>query len=166
MTNVNMIPTPAATGRFRCILFCTDFSSSADAAFEFALDVAVRHPGASLHLLHVIHEPDAQFWTSYLSEVENLEADARNAVDDKITTAYRSRLPAGVELTVTVLTGPAATTILEHARTTGADLIVVGRHGHGRVGSALFGSVAEKVVRKAGCPVLVVPRPGPARPPQ
>jgi len=149
-------PTPPPS-RFQRILFCTDFSESADAAFEFALDAAIHHPGSTLHLLHVIHEPDAQFWKSYLNEVENIDADARKAIDGKIATAYRSRVPPGIELTVAIRIGPDAATILDYARTTPIDLIVLGRHGHRGVGKALFGSVAEKVVRKAGCPVLVVP---------
>ena len=152
-----MNATPPPESRFKRILFCTDFSDSADAAFEFALDATVRRPGSTLHLLHVIHEPDAQFWKSYLNEVENIDADARKAIDAKIATAYRSRVPAGVELTVTIRIGPDAATILEYARTAQIDLIVLGRHGHGGVGKALFGSVAEKIVRKAGCAVLVVP---------
>ena len=149
-------PTPPPS-RFQHILFCTDFSESADAAFEFALDAALRHAGSTLHLLHVIHEPDAQFWKSYLNEVENIDAAARKAIDEKIAAANRSRVPAGVELTVAIRIGPDAPTILEYARTAQIDLLVLGRHGHGGVGKALLGSVAEKVVRKAGCPVLVVP---------
>lgn len=143
--------------RFQRILFCTDFSDSADAAFEFALDATVRRPGATLHLLHVIHEPEAQFWKSYLNEVENVDADAHQAMDQKIAATYRQRVPGGVELKVAIRTGPDAPTILEYARNERIDLIVLGRHGHGGVGKALFGSVAEKVVRKAGCAVLVVP---------
>jgi nucleotide-binding universal stress UspA family protein len=142
--------------RFKRILFCTDFSESADAAFEFALDATVRRPGSTLFLLHVIHEPDAQFWKSYIAEVENIDADAKQAIDAKVA-AYRSRLPANVEMKVEVRVGPDAATILEFAKATQIDLIILGRHGHSSVGKALFGSVAEKIVRKADCAVLVVP---------
>ncbi len=152
-----MSATPEPATRFRQILFCTDFSESADAAFEFALDAAVRRPGSTLHLLHVIHEPDAQFWKAYLNEVENIDASARTAIDGKIAT-YRARVPDGVAFEVAIQIGPDAATILEYARTQGTDLIVLGRHGHGGMGKALFGSVAERVVRKADCAVLVVPR--------
>jgi nucleotide-binding universal stress UspA family protein len=147
---------PADT-RFKRILFCTDFSESADAAFEFALDATMRRPGSTLILLHVIHEPDAQFWQSYLSEVENLDADTRKTLDEKVASAYLSRLPAGIELKVEFRLGPDAATILEFAKAMQIDLIVLGRHGHSSVGKTLFGSVAEKIVRKAGCAVLVVP---------
>ena len=152
-----MSASPHPETRFKRILFCTDFSESADAAFEFALDAVVRRPGSTLTLLHVIHEPDAQFWKSYIAEVDNIDADAKKAIDEKVATAYRSRLPAGVELKTEFRIGPDAATILEFGKASQADLIILGRHGHGGVGKALFGSVAEKIVRKAHCAVLVVP---------
>jgi nucleotide-binding universal stress UspA family protein len=143
--------------RFKRILFCTDFSESADAAFDLALDSAVRRPGSTLYLLHVIHEPDAQFWKSYIAEVDNIDADAKKAIDAKVAASYLSRVPAGVELKVEFRIGPDAATILEFAKSTRIDLIILGRHGHSSMGKALFGSVAEKIVRKAECAVLVVP---------
>ncbi len=143
--------------RFQRILFCTDFSESADAAFEFALDAAVRRPGSTLFLLHVIHEPDAQFWKSYIAEVDNIDADAKKAIDAKVAAAYLSRVPKGLELKLAFRIGPDAATILEFARAERIDLIVLGRHGHSGVGKTLFGSVAEKIARKAECAVLIVP---------
>ena len=143
--------------RFKRILFCTDFSESADAAFEFALDAAIRRPGSTLYLLHVIHEPDAQFWKSYIAEVDNLDAEAKKAVDAKVAATYLARAPRDIDLTVAFRVGPDAATILEFAKAQRIDVIILGRHGHGGVGKALFGSVAEKIVRKADCPVLVVP---------
>jgi nucleotide-binding universal stress UspA family protein len=152
-----MNPSALPESRFRRILFCTDFSESADAAFEFALDAAVRRPGATLYLLHVIHEPDAQFWKSYLAEVENINAEAKKAIDAKVAASYLSRVPKGLEVKVEFRIGPDAPTILEFAKVTQIDVIILGRHGHSSVGKALFGSVAEKIVRKADCAVLVVP---------
>jgi nucleotide-binding universal stress UspA family protein len=143
--------------RLSRILFCTDFSESADAAFEFALEETLHRPGARLHLLHVIHEPDAQFWKSYIYEVDNIDMQARQAIDEKVAASYLARVPPGFELNVEFRIGPDAATILEFARTRQMDLIVLGRHGHGGMGRALFGSVAERVVRKAECAVLVVP---------
>jgi nucleotide-binding universal stress UspA family protein len=143
--------------RFKRILFCTDFSESADAAFEFALDAVVRRPGSTLYLLHVIHEPEAQFWKSYIAEVDNVDADAKKAIDEKVAAAYLARAPQGMDVKVEFRIGPDAATILEFARATQIDLIILGRHGHSSMGKALFGSVAEKIVRKASCAVLVVP---------
>jgi len=62
-----------------------------------------------------------------------------------------------VEMKAEFRIGPDSATILEFAQASQVDLIVLGRHGHGGVGKALFGSVAEKIVRKAHCAVLVVP---------
>lgn len=143
--------------RFKRILFCTDFSDSAEGAFEFALDAAIRRPGSTLYLLHVIPEPDAQFWESYVTEVDDLDAEARRAMNAKVAATYCPRVPKDLDVKVEFRLGAAAATILEFAKAARVDVIVLGRHGHGGMGKALFGSVAEKVVRKAECAVLVVP---------
>ena len=152
-----MNSSPLPESRFKRILFCTDFSESADAAFDFALDAAIRRPSSTLYLLHVIHEPDAQFWKSYLAEVDNINDEAKKAIDSKVAASYLSRVPPGQEVKVEFRIGPDAATILEFAKATKMDVIILGRHGHSSVGKALFGSVAEKIVRKAECAVLVVP---------
>jgi nucleotide-binding universal stress UspA family protein len=156
-TNAQLSGPGLPESRFNRILFCTDFSESADAAFEFATDAAVRRPGATLYLLHVIHEPDAQFWKSYIAEVDNINDEAKKAIDAKVAATYLSRVPQGVDVKVEFRIGPDAATILEFAKTMQVDIIILGRHGHRGVGKALFGSVAEKIVRKAECAVLVVP---------
>jgi nucleotide-binding universal stress UspA family protein len=143
--------------RFKRILFCTDFSESADAAFEFALDAAIRRPDSTLYLLHVIHEPDAQYWKTQLAEVENINDDAKKAIDAKVAASYLSRVPQGMDVKVEFRIGPDAATILEFAKAEQIDVIILGRHGHSSMGKALFGSVTEKIVRKAECAVLVVP---------
>ena len=56
------------------ILFCTDFSENANFAFNFAVDAAIRRPGSQLYLLHVVPESEAQFWKSYIYEVEGVDA--------------------------------------------------------------------------------------------
>jgi len=152
-----MNPAAVPQSRFKRILFCTDFSESADAAFDFALDAAIRRPDSTLYLLHVIHEPDAQYWKSQLAEVENINAEAKKAIDAKVAAAYLSRIPKGMDVKAEFRIGPDAATILEFAKAAHVDVIILGRHGHSSVGKALFGSVAEKIVRKAECAVLVVP---------
>jgi nucleotide-binding universal stress UspA family protein len=148
---------PHPETRFKRILFCTDFSESADAVFDFALDSTVRRPGSTLYILHVIHEPDAQFWKSYIYEVDNVDEQAKRAIDEKIAVSYLARVPAGLDVKVEMRIGPDAATILEFAKQRQIDLIILGRHGHGGVQKTLFGSVAERIVRKADCAVLVVP---------
>ncbi len=143
--------------RFKNILFCTDFSESSDRAFELAVDATIRRPGCKLAILHVVPEVDAQFWRAYLYELENVDSEARKAIDEKIATAYLSRVPEGMPVNVEVRGGSEAAEILDFAEKAQSDLIVIGRHGHGGIHKAFFGSVAEKIVRKANCAVLVVP---------
>lgn len=142
---------------YRKILYCTDFSENAAYAFTYALDAAVHRTGVILHLLHVVPEPEAQFWKTYIYEVEGVDDKARRAIDEKIAEDYLPRVPASVTLKVEVSVGKDYLKILEYARAIGADLIVLGRHGHSALENVLFGNVTEKVVRKAECPVLVVP---------
>jgi nucleotide-binding universal stress UspA family protein len=141
---------------FQHILFCTDFSENADFAFSFALDAATRRPGSDLHLLHVIPETEAQFWKTYIYEVEDVDTKAKRDVDERIET-YRSRLPENVTLQVEIRIGKDHQEILAFAREKQIDLIVMGRQGRGSLQKALFGNVTEKVVRKADCAVLVAP---------
>ncbi|MBN2506306.1 MAG: universal stress protein [Verrucomicrobia bacterium] len=152
-----MNPDPHPESRFKRILFCTDFSESADAVFEFAIDATIRRPGSVLHILHIVHEPDAQFWRSYMAEVDRVEEEAHRLIDEKIRATYLARVPPGLDVRTEVRDGPEAAAILEFAEAAGIDLIILGRHGHHGVGKALFGSVAAKVVSKAQCAVLVVP---------
>jgi len=148
-----------AKTHFQRILFCTDFSENADFAFSFAVDAAGRRPGSELYLLHVIPESDAQFWKTYIYEVEDVDNKAKRDIDERIDRTYRARLPAGVELKVEMRVGKDCQQILQFAHERQIDLIVLGRHGHGHraLGKALFGNVTEKVASRAECAVLVVP---------
>ena len=73
-------------------------------------------PARRCYLLHVIHEPDAQFWKSYIAEVENVNAEAKKAIDAKVAATYLARVPPGVDVKVEFRIGPDAATILEFAR--------------------------------------------------
>lgn len=139
------------------ILFCTDFSENADFAFDYALDAAVRRPGCELYLLHVIPEPDAQFWKTYIYELDEVDDKAKHDIDAKIADSYLPRVPEGIDFRVEMCVGKDYLKILEFAREKQVDLIVIGRHGHSALEKVLFGNVTEKVVRKADCAVLVVP---------
>ncbi len=144
-------------GAFRRILFCTDFSENADFAFSFAVDAAIQHPDNQLYLLHVVPESEAQFWKTYVYEVEDVDNKAKQDIDEKIRQAYTSRLPQGVDMMVEFKVGKDSQQILKFAEEKQIDLIVMGRQGHGALQKAFFGNVTEKVTRKADCAVLVVP---------
>ena len=144
-------------GHYRKILFCTDFSENAKFAFDFAVDAAIRNVGCTLCLLHVIPEPDAQFWKGYIYEVGDMDAKARADIDRAIDADYRPRVPPGVNFEVEMRIGDAARMILDFAEQQGVDLLILGRQGSGALTQWLLGNVTGKVARKATCPVLVVP---------
>ena len=140
------------------ILVPTDFSETADAALEYAKTLATNL-GASLHLLHVFQDPF--FAASYANEVfvppppqgRELElAAARDGLSKRMSPAEEKRF-AGTHAIVEGLT---AKEIVKYAEQYAIDLIVMGTHGRRGVAHLLLGSVAEHVVRTAGCPVLTV----------
>ena len=140
------------------ILVPVDFSTHADRAFEFALSLA-RSFHAYVELLHVVEDPFAAGgWGSevYLSDIDGLReraiADASTRLDD-----IRAALSAqDVPVVVTVRMGRPAQTIVDYAQAVHADLIVMGTHGRTGFAHLFVGSVAERVVRAAACPVLTV----------
>ena len=146
-----------AYGPFKRILFCTDFSENADFAFDFALEQARHSPDCTLYLLHIVPEPDAQFWRTYLEEVDDVEDKGRKDMEERIRDAYASRVPEGLTFKVEIRTGIDHEQILTFAEEEGADLLIIGRQGRSSIGKVFFGNVTEKVVRKSRCPVLVVP---------
>ena len=142
---------------FSRILFCTDFSKNADFAFDFALEAAQKRPGCKLYLLNVIPESDAQYWKTYLYEVENVDQKAKQDIDKKISERYLSRVPKGIDFEIEFRIGKDYSKILEFAQEKDIDLIVIGRQGRSSLQKALFGNVTEKVARKAECAVLIIP---------
>lgn len=145
-------------GNYRRILFCSDFSENADFAFGFAVDAALRNTGCTLFLLHVLPEPDAQFWKTYIYDSEgDPDAKAKADIDAKIDAVYRPRLPAEIDFRTVFRIGNAADQILAFAAEEQTDLIVIGRQGKGAVRSLFFGDVAAKVARNAACPLLIIP---------
>ncbi|MDD2600222.1 MAG: universal stress protein [Kiritimatiellae bacterium] len=143
-------------GNYQKILFCTDFSDNARVAFQQAVK-ATSQRGSEICLLHVIPEPDAQFWKGYIYEVGDMDSKAHNDIDRAINEQYRPLIPEGVGFRVEVRIGDVARSILDCIVEYGADLLVIGRQGRGAITSWLLGNVTKKVVCKAECPVLVVP---------
>jgi nucleotide-binding universal stress UspA family protein len=138
------------------ILCPTDFSDVSAKAERFALAL-VQHYGGQLSLLHV--DPPTPLLAAYGEvpvDVRLFEEQRRQAERDM--QAARERAEAGgITVDAEVRGGAPAREILAAARTGGVDLIVLGTHGRGGVEHLLLGSVAEKVLRKAACPVLIVP---------
>lgn len=142
---------------FTRILVPTDFSLTADAALDYARALAAKF-GASLHLLHVLEDPVT---SGPLTPTSSLEASTFQSTlldDARLRLAHRA-LPgplAQMRATTDAIAGTATRAIVEYAATHGIDLIVMGTHGRTGVAHLLIGSVAERVVRTAPCPVLTV----------
>jgi nucleotide-binding universal stress UspA family protein len=137
------------------ILVATDFSAASGAALEFAKTLATRFD-ASLHLLHVLEDPyvtGAFAADIYAPPPAGLRESWLRSAETTMATLVETDKTA-FNITTDVAFGPIASTIVERAVQIGADLIVMGTHGRGGVAHLLMGSVAERVVRTAGCPVL------------
>ena len=142
---------------FRHILFCTDFSENADFAFDYALEQASRYPNCTLTLLHIIPEPESQFWQAQVYELDNVDEKAKQDIETKIATSYTPRIPPNIQFEVEIKIGKEYMEIFEFARKQNVDLIVIGRQGRSSLQTVLFGNVMEKITRHAECPVLVIP---------
>jgi nucleotide-binding universal stress UspA family protein len=138
------------------ILVATDFSAASGAALAFARTLASRF-GASLHLLHVLEDPyvtGAFAPEVYAPPPAGLRESWLRSAEGTMAMLVTETDKAAFNITTDVVFGPIALTIVERASQIGADLIVMGTHGRGGVAHLLMGSVAERVVRTAGCPVL------------
>jgi nucleotide-binding universal stress UspA family protein len=141
----------------RSILAPTDFSHHAEAALRYAAALAERLD-ATLHLLHVLADvvpvgPDPLLIPSYPPEYyAESEAQSREALGH-VLDAIEPKPPA---VETAVRWGEAVDGIVGYAADRHIDLIVVATHGRTGLGHALLGSVAERIVREAPCPVLTI----------
>lgn len=135
----------------RTILVTSDFSEQSFGAFQFAVPLA-RHFGAALHAVHVYEE---SLPTSSLALGPVVFSDQE--VRCRLVEHARQRAGARLRLTNCHLrAGRPAQEILDTAREVEADLIVIATHGYGGFKHFRLGSTAEKIIRHAPCPVLVV----------
>ena len=140
------------------ILVPTDFSATSKEAFAYATALATQLD-ASLHLVHAFEDPfttaafAAEMYTPLPPSLrESMLRDIEQRLAEWMPPADRARFKGTTEIAL----GPPARAIDDYAKTLGADLIVMGTHGHGGMRHLLLGSVAERVVRTAPCPVLTV----------
>lgn len=138
------------------IVFPTDFSEGASHALHYAVDLAKKY-NAKLHILHVIYD----FTKATGSHIPHISADelykelntwAIKEIDK--SSLEETRGLAGVEKTV--LEGIPYEEIINFAEKEKADIIVIGTYGRSGLERFIFGSTAERVVRRATCPVLTV----------
>jgi nucleotide-binding universal stress UspA family protein len=136
----------------RHILVPHDFSDTAEHALSFAIAIAEKL-GAHITLMHAYEIP--AYPDSVLMTAELAGSITRAALGALDAVAGRARRP-GVEVQALLRQGRPWSEINAAANETHADLIVMGTHGRHGLARALIGSVAEKVVRTAPCPVLTV----------
>jgi nucleotide-binding universal stress UspA family protein len=142
------------------ILVPTDFSKHSANALTYAVAFAEKF-GAELHLLHVVQDlalfiPDAVTAMPPVAlPVDQITLAAREALDRVIHEQQLERFSVYPE----VREGTPFAEIVRFAREKDIDLIVMGTHGHTGLAHMLVGSVTERVVRKAPCPVLTVRHP-------
>ena len=143
------------------VLVATDFSGPSETALNYARAMA-RSFGAKLHVLHVF-EP---LWitsadvvgggVALATMIHGLEDTARKQLEESVTAEDRRELRAEA---VMVTSESPAREIAKYAGEQKVDLLVIGTHGRSGISRMLIGSVAEKVVRLAPCPVLTVHHP-------
>jgi len=143
------------------ILVATDFSEPSTAALTYGQALA-RNFQATLHVLHVVDNVPAmvygaEAYTVSMPELQReIEDNARKQLDDLLVDNDPHPLPTR---RVLISSTAPASAIVDYAGREHIDLIVTGTHGRGAVAHLLMGSVAERVVRTAPCPVLTVRHP-------
>ncbi len=142
--------------QIKTILFPTDFSNGARAAMDHAVSLA-RDYKARIILLYVIQDISIAEWyiPSSLSVTDLVEDMQKSAWKEMDKWAEEVAAKTG-NVEKTVVRGVPFVEIIRTAKEKAADLIVIGTHGRTGIDHMLFGSTAEKVVRKAPCPVLTV----------
>lgn len=138
------------------ILVPIDFSEASLISLRYSLNYAELF-NAKLALIYVlepvVYPPDFSLGQISLPSVD-LEMDKR--AKEELEKIAKAEIPANIEYSLIIKTGKPFVEIIETAKSEDIDLIIISTHGHTGVEHILFGSTAEKVVRKAPCPVLSV----------
>ncbi len=141
----------------KSILVATDFGEASDAALSYGREMA-RAFGATLHVLHVADDVYVRLGgDAYVTVLPELQKDLEDDAQRKLNELLIDNDPNPLQVTKAVVTSSAtAACVVQYARDNRINLIVVGTHGRGAVAHLLMGSVAERIVRTAPCPVLTV----------
>jgi nucleotide-binding universal stress UspA family protein len=142
--------------RFRRIVHPSDFSPASGPAFRLAVDVA-KSMRAEMILVHVL-TPVAPVGEGYISPTAyaELERSVRSTGQRGLDRLLRRARQGGVRARAMLLEGAPYQGIVRAAKSRRADLIVMGTHGRGGLAKLLLGSVAERVIAAASCPVMTV----------
>jgi nucleotide-binding universal stress UspA family protein len=143
--------------RIRRILHPTDFSSASRPAFERALGL-VRDSRAEVIILHVLAPVIPVMGEGYIppQTYEAIDSAARKSARKKLDALVARARKAGVRARALLLEGTAHERIVSAAKAQRVDLIVMGTHGRSGLARLFIGSVANRVVSAAPCPVMTV----------
>ncbi|HKT80934.1 MAG TPA: universal stress protein [Vicinamibacterales bacterium] len=143
--------------RIRSVLFATDLSNASNAAFAAAIALAGRYR-ASLTVLHVISPliPLVPEQTLAVGAWRDIENETRVWATRRIAKLVERARRVGVQAVGRIVDGEPATQIVRAARASKTGVLVIGTHGRTGVSRLLLGSVAQRVVGAASCPVLTV----------
>lgn len=159
---------PAAIPEIKKILYTTDLSENARYAFGYAMSLANRY-GAGITILHVLESsPSSESLVTNIIGEEKWKQFRKENEQEVVSTIKKRVENFCEELTrevpecpfitdeIILRIGAPADEILKLVDTGDYDLIVMGAHGHGFIGSAMMGSISRRVVRRSKKPVLVV----------
>ena len=146
----------------KIIITALDFSDASPAVLTAAVQMA-KVQNAILHIIHVL-EPEPTY-TAYgmtpeeFPAIQVFQEESQKRAEAKINEAMATAKQSLSEndIRAELLIGSPLQAIVDYAKKSEADLIVIGSHGHGIVAALLIGSVAEGLVRKAACATLIIP---------
>ena len=141
---------------FKTILFASDFSEGSDFAFQSAISLA-RKFDSKLIIVHIINEPvDLRgFYVPHIS-FDKLEEEIEQGAEKLMEKFCRTHMADFNNYESFVSPGIPYDEIIKKAVTLNVNLIVLGTHGRTGLDHVLFGSTAEKVVRKSPIPVMTI----------
>jgi universal stress protein A len=143
---------------FKEILIPVDFSDHSTAALESAIELA-RAFDSRLHLLHCYQIQPGGISPYGIAIPASYSAEIRDAASQQLATWQEERIPAGISVDVSIVSEVPSEAIVGTAKKIGADLIVMGTRGLSGFKHVMLGSVAERTVRLAPCPVMTVHAP-------
>lgn len=138
------------------ILVPVDFSENSQKILRSAAQIAEKF-SANLAIVFVVQSFDdySGFFVPHMP-IAQFEDEMVQSAEKKMASFLKENLPAALSCDSKILTGDVAEEITGYAGSIKADMIVMGTHGYKGLEKVLFGSIAEKVVKTAPCPVLTI----------
>jgi universal stress protein A len=151
-SRIDCVPPAQPITHLKNILVPLDFSETSLKALQYAVSFAKQF-GAKLTLLHVVQSPA---YTVDFSYYPPLRPEQLAGIEKQLEDIRNRMIPAEISVDIAVRENLVFEGILERAREMRADLIIATTHGHTGLKHLMLGSIAENIVRRAPCPVLVV----------